>query len=297
MKVTPLAFESLGVRSMATQVETEDVDLVIDPAVALSPNRFGLAPHPVEEEAKALLWNRIKERVSGASLLVLTHYHFDHVDPHEIEIFSGKTVLLKHPLELINRSQRGRASSILPRLRKSAKEVVYADGRIFSFGETEIRFSMPVPHGESAQRGYVVEVSVRADKVFLFTSDVQGPLLREQVDFILEEKPDLLFVDGPFTYMDSSLGSLRLRDANENLVKIIREAGVSRMVVDHHLTRDLNYRERIRPACEVAEELGVRMECAADFLNVEPNLLEARRRDLYQTGIRPRDGQNRAREV
>ncbi len=51
LKVTPLAFESLGVRSSALSIESDDLKIVIDPAVALAPTRFGLPPHPVEEEA------------------------------------------------------------------------------------------------------------------------------------------------------------------------------------------------------------------------------------------------------
>ena len=268
---------------MATYVEAGDVNILIDPAVALAPNRFGLPPHPVEEKAKLALWRSIKEHVAGADVLVVTHYHYDHIDPNEPEIYSGKTVLLKHPRRMINRSQRERAAAFLASMRGMARKITYADGRSFKFEDTEIRFSKPVPHGATATRGYVVEASIRADETFLFTSDVQGPLLSEQVEFILREKPDLVFVDGPTTYIDSPYMPLELRDANENLVKIVRDAGITRLVVDHHLTRDLDYRERIKPVYEAGEDLGVTVECAAEFLSVEPNLLEARRRELYES--------------
>ena len=283
LKITPLAFESLGVRSMATYVEAGDVNILIDPAVALAPKRFGLPPHPVEEKVKAELWARIKEHAAKADVLIVTHYHYDHINPEAPGIYEGKQVLLKHPKRMINPSQRGRASAFLPKLRGLPEELAYADGRAFRFGDVEIRFSKPVPHGPTAQRGYVIEVSIRADEIFLYTSDVQGPLLEEQVEFILREKPDLVFVDGPTTYIDSPYTTIELRTANENLARIIREAGVSRLVIDHHLTRDFDYKERIRPVYEAAEESGVAVECAAEFLNTEPNLLEARRRELYET--------------
>jgi len=273
---------------MATHVEAGGVGIVIDPAVALAPRRFGLPPHPVEEEAKAALWGRVKEHVVGADVIVVTHYHYDHVDPEEPEIYRGKTVLLKHPKAMINRSQRERAAALLPRLRELAGEVRYGDGRRFRFGDAEVRLSRPVPHGMTALRGFVVEVSVRADETFLYTSDVQGPLLEEQVDFVLEERPDTVFVDGPTTYIDSPYLPVELREACDNLVRIIREAGASRLVIDHHLTRDLGYRERIERVYEAGEEQGVTVECAAEFLNVEPNLLEARRRELY--GAEEADG-------
>lgn len=266
---------------MATYVETGDVDIVIDPAVALAPNRFGLPPHPSEEEAKEELWRRVKENVFRADIIVVTHYHYDHIDPEEPEIYEGKTVLLKHPTRIINRSQRGRAAALLPQLRELAGEIRYADGRSFRFGDTEIRVSRPVPHGMEATRGYVLEVSIRGDEKFLFTSDVQGPVLDEQVDFVQAEKPDIVFVDGPTTYIDSPYLPIELREANENLVRIIREAGISRLVIDHHLIRDIDFRERIERVYEAGEELGVTVECAAEFMNLEPNPLEARRRDLY----------------
>jgi len=282
LKVTPLAFESLGVRSMSTHVMAGDLNIVIDPAVALAPNRFGFSPHPIEEEAKKELWRHIKEKVAEADVLIVTHYHYDHVDPEELEIYRGKKVFLKHPKRLINRSQKDRAASILSQLRGLADEIKYADGRSFRLGVADISFSKPVPHGMTAARGFVIEVCIRADETFIFTSDVQGPLLEEQVDFILMEKPDLVFVDGPTTYIDSPYLPIELREANENLVKIIREADIRRLVVDHHLTRDKDFRERIRPVYEAGDELGVTVECAAEYLKVGPNLLEARRRELYQ---------------
>lgn len=289
LKVTPLAFESLGVRSMATHVEVGDLSIVIDPAVALGPKRFGLSPHPIEEKTKAELWRLIKEKATEADILIVTHYHNDHIEPKELQIYSGKKVFLKHPKRLINRSQKERAASILAQLRGVADEIKYADGRSFDLGAANISFSKPVPHGMTAARGYVIEVSITGDQSFLFTSDVQGPVLDEQVEFILREKPDVAFVDGPTTYIDSPYLPIELREANENLVKMIREAGIRRLVVDHHLTRDLDYSERIRPVYEAGDELGVVVECAAEYLKVEPNLLEARRGDLYQTSGGDRD--------
>ena len=118
-------------------------------------------------------------------------------------------------------------------------------------------------------------------KSFLYTSDVQGPLLEEQLEFIMAEKPETLFVDGPSTYFDSPFQEIELRRANENLTKIIREARVERLVVDHHLARDLSYAEKIKPVIDAGEESGVRVGVAAEFLDREINLLEARRKELY----------------
>ncbi len=48
LRATPIAFESLGVRSMAIFVETDDLKILIDPSVALGPKRYGLPLHPLE---------------------------------------------------------------------------------------------------------------------------------------------------------------------------------------------------------------------------------------------------------
>ena len=285
LRIIPLASESMGVRSMATLVQTDDVRIVIDPAVALAPSRFGLPPHFLEERAKEELWARIKERVGSADVLVVTHYHYDHFEPKEPGIYGGKRVLLKHPRRMINPSQRERAASFIPSIKGLAEMIEYADGRSFRFGETKIGFSKPVPHGFTASRGYVVEVRVEVGDIFVHTSDVQGPVLDEHVNFILSEKPSTLFVDGPSTYFDSPLSEIELRRANENLVKIIREAEVGRIIVVHHLTRDAEYKERINPVLDAGWEAGVPVQVAAEFLEAEPNLLEARRQELYGKNV------------
>lgn len=266
---------------MATHVQTEDVNIVIDPAVALAPKRFGLPPHTVEERTKDEIWARVRERALEADVLIVSHYHYDHLEPREPEVYEGKRVLIKHPRRMINPSQKARAASFIRSIKGRADEIEYADNRVYKFGGTEIAFSKPVPHGSTATRGYVVETAIRSSETFVHTSDVQGPLLKEQVEFIISERPEMLFVDGPSTYRDSQLEQVELRKANENLVRIIGEADVRRLVVDHHLTRDMEYRQHIEPVLEAGEEMGVAVLIAAEYLDVEPNLLEARRKELY----------------
>lgn len=281
LKITPLAFESLGVRSSALSVESEDSKIVIDPAVALAPTRFGLPPNPVEEEAKVRLWGIVREKALEADVLVVTHYHYDHLEPKEPEVYEGKTVVLKNPRRMINPSQKSRAASFIKSIKGIAGEILHGDNRSYTFGDTILSFSRPVPHGSTATRGYVIEVCVEAGETFLFTSDVQGPLLEEHVEFIMEKSPGTLFVDGPSTYISSPGSETELRRANEFLKRIIRETDVERLVVDHHLARDLEYRECIAPVLEAGEEAGVSVGVAAEFLDVEPSLLEARRKELF----------------
>ena len=81
IKVTPLAAESFGVRSMCTLVQTPDVTLLLDAGVSLCPNRFGLPPHPTEFKAIIKLRKRLAEAADKAEVVTISHYHFDHHTP------------------------------------------------------------------------------------------------------------------------------------------------------------------------------------------------------------------------
>jgi predicted metallo-beta-lactamase superfamily hydrolase len=70
IKITPLAAESLGVRSMCTLVETPDINILLDAGISLCPYRFNLVPHPIEFQTiskirkKFLKWiKRVKKRI------------------------------------------------------------------------------------------------------------------------------------------------------------------------------------------------------------------------------------------
>jgi len=61
MKITPLATESLGTRSMATLVETPDVAILPDPSVRLGPYQYDLPRHLTEEERQRASWRTIRD--------------------------------------------------------------------------------------------------------------------------------------------------------------------------------------------------------------------------------------------
>lgn len=116
----------------------------------------------------------------------------------------------------------------------------------------------------------------------VFSSDVEGPSLVEQADFILRENPDLLILDGPMTYMLGYRYSQEsLARSVANITKIISETTVKVLILDHHLLRDQNYKAKLANVYECAEENGVRVLSAAEYVGREPDLLEARRKDLY----------------
>lgn len=285
MKIKLLAYDSMGVRSMATVVETKDLRLMIDPGVALAPYRYGLPPHPLEIKRLNDMWSLIEENLVDCSHVVITHYHYDHHEPDAAELLTKKAVYVKHPIQNINFSQRRRASYFLSKISEAGGSYEYADNREIKLGSTIIRVSEPVPHGTDTRLGYVVMVSVYdGEEKVLHTSDVEGPSLEPQLDVIMREKADILIIDGPMTYMLGYRYSYEsLEKSINNLTRIIRETPVKIMVLEHHLMRDLNYKQKIESVIKEAEMKGVRLLSAAEFEGKPIEMLEACRKELYES--------------
>ncbi len=283
MKIIPLAAESMGVRSSATYVETADVKILIDPGVSLAPMRFGLPPHPLEIKAMNESWRVIKEYASRSDVLIITHYHFDHFDPTEPLVFRDKVLLLKNPTEKINASQRERARVLGKGFGTLPRRVEMADNGGFAFGKTRIRFSPAVPHGPSEKVGWVVEAAIREDDFcFLSTSDIQGACRPEHVSFILSEDPDLLYIDGPLTYLiGQAFTHDDLHSSLANIRAVIETTRVQTVVMDHHVIRDPKWKESVGELFVTATKTGKKLVTAAGFLGGEDEMLEAHRRQLF----------------
>lgn len=283
MKVFPIAADSLGTRSMATHVKTHDCSILIDPSVALGPLRYGLPPHPLELQRLDEHWMEIKKLAEKSDILIVTHYHYDHHNPDAPEIYKDKTVFLKHPKEKINKSQMGRAKFFLERLGDLPKKIEYSDGREFSFGDTRIKFSNPVFHGTNSRLGYVTEVSIKErDFCFVFTSDVEGPSIDAQAKFIIDENPNLVYLDGPMTYMlGYRYSKASLVQSIRNIARIFEKTKIEKLIVDHHFLRDIKWNSRIDEVFEAAKKNGVEVATAAEYLGQENVTLEARRKELY----------------
>jgi predicted metallo-beta-lactamase superfamily hydrolase len=296
--VTPIAFESLGVRSMCTFIETPDVKLLIDPGLSLGP-RFGLMPHPSEYKARAERRMEIARRAQIADLLVITHWHYDHYTPtfhDEIwngssleaaeEIFKDKIVYAKDIKGNINPSQRRRGWLFKKTAGRFIKRMEYADGNSTAFGKTRIEFSGPVFHGEKdTALGWVVMVTIsRDDASIMFASDVQGPMIHDTVKMILEEKPKVLIIGGPPTYLrDYKVSESTLRTALSNIGEMA--SGIPTIVLEHHILRDKGWREFAEPAFGNAKRHDNKILTAAEFLGGEEKLLEARREELYEKDL------------
>ncbi len=283
MKILPVAFDSLGTRSMCTFVETDNVKILIDPAAALGPRRYGLPPHEVEYNRLRKHWSDIINISTRADIIIITHYHYDHHSPDFPEIYRNKIVYIKDPEKSINRSQFGRAKRFITAIKPFAKEIHVAEGQTIKIDNTLIEISRSVYHGTNPRLGYVVEVFIKDNSTsFLFTSDVEGPVTSSQIEFILNKSPEIIFSDGPMTYQMQIYGEENLIRSIENIKKIISLTKVKKYILDHHLVRDLNFREKLKEVFKFGEKHGCKILTAANFLGKEDDLLEARRKELFR---------------
>ncbi len=297
IKVTPLAAESFGVRSMCTFVETPDVKVLLDAGISLCPYRFGLPPHPTEFQTIVRLRQRIAEAADQAEVVTISHYHFDHHTPSyedwlvnwteatetARQIYQGKRVLMKNPRGNINPSQRQRAWLFQKTGGKNAKALETADGKAFLFGkDTVLRFSEAVPHGpEDSMLGWVVMATVECDgERFMFAPDVQGPISTRTAELIKAEKPEVIMVGGPPFYLAGfKVDEAQLQRGLENLKSIVEM--VPTTILEHHALRDEQWQIRTKPVYAAALKAGHSVVTAAEFAGEENLFLESKRKQMY----------------
>jgi len=296
IRVVPLASESFGVRSMCTSVETSDVRVLLDAGASLGPNRFGFPPHPREYEAMAECRQRISKAAEKAEVVTISHYHFDHHTPSyedwcynwssaEVakKIYGEKLVLVKSYRSMINFSQRRRGWMFLKTGGKHAKRLETADGKVFEFGDTVIRFSDPVFHGpQGSALGWVLMSTIEHDdERVVFAPDVQGPMHDPTLKIILAERPQLVIMGGPPSY----LAGFRVEENHvhrgiQNLENVVKKVPVT--ILEHHLLRDEKWRELSQPIFNAASKTGHMVLTAAEFFGKENKLLESRRKQLFE---------------
>ena len=292
MRIIPLAADSLGVRSMATLVEAGGCRIVIDPGVTLADNRFGLPPSKAEREALEEATDRIVGALCQADAVVLTHYHDDHVNLLSY-VLSSTALYLKRP---VTPSENRCAQDLFPRLQRTGRPFTLADKNTVGMRDVSLSFSGPLPHGKpGAKAGAVMAVAVRSKEgCFVHGSDVQGPLAPAAQAWLLQQRPDYLYLSGAPTYrLYTSVPQTAdaftvhdLRAAKANLNMLMKYTGCQ-VIIDHYSSRDRNFRRQY--ADLLAKE---QVTTAAGFLGLPDRFLEARRQDgnsLEVETLVPRD--------
>lgn len=266
---------------MATYVECGGTGVLIDPGATLAPSRYGLPPAEEEWEALRRANDRISAYATRAAVVFVSHYHEDHfrTDPAS---YAGRLVLAKDPRRMIAGQQARRAAGLWTTLAPVAR-VESADGCVRREGDMGLRVSAPLPHGlEGTHFGSVVALTVEdpAERErFVFASDVQGPLSPVAAAYLQRERPTLLYLSGPPSYVDRELGADVIERGIDHLLRVIDATGC-RVILDHHALRDARAATRFARLWETG-----RVTTAASYLGVPESPLEARRAQLW-AGVR-----------
>ncbi len=152
------------------------------------------------------------------------------------------------------------------------EEILFADNKEFKVGSTTIRFSPPLFHGVELDRlGWVISMVLECQGTkILYSSDLQGPIIEDYADWIIKENPDLLILDGPATYLLGFMFSqTNFRRVILNLSSILQNIDSQIIIYDHHLPRDIHFKERMAEVYEIAEREGKTLLTAAEWLGAK----------------------------
>lgn len=284
MKITPLAAESMGTRSMATFVELGKTQILIDPGASLAGSRFDLPPHPLERYQHQKHRDRIALFCQSAHVIVITHFDEDHYIPDSPENYRDKVMFIKNPNRDLSPEQRKRAFAFLKTIQGVARDVVYMDGRTFDLGTVRLSFSAPLPHRPGDNGGSVIAVSIReGEQGFCLSSDTGGLTHARLADFLRTQKPGTIYLDGPPVYLkEQRTIDASVRETAESLEKVFEKIRFTDLILDHGLLREEAWQEPMRPVLDAARKTGFTMQTAAEYRGEENNLLEARRKRLYE---------------
>jgi len=348
LRFIPVWFDSLGSKSSAIYIETEDIKIFIDPGLSALQPGFPISDS-MKSKYNAMGYRAIQRYASIADIIVITHYHYDHFeDPFTPNldaesVYGGKLILVKDPNIYINRSQHERAriffehmvsffldkpleeflteprksdfedplewvpmaskkdfgsynerrkqilesgrerfkvlcglwsrSMWIREIKESNLHIEFADGKRYVFGNTKIIFTQPMFHGIEYDRlGWVIGLVVETrNRKLLYTGDIQGPFVEDYADWIIRENPNIAIIDGPPTYqLGYMMTQTNLRRALENMKSILRNTEAELIIWDHHLLRDIRWRERVRDVLEEAKKLNKKLITAAEFYGKKP---------------------------
>jgi hypothetical protein len=268
---------------MATYVEAGRTAILIDPGATLAESRFNLPPAEEEREALGRARDRIGAFAVRAGTVFISHYHEDHYAP-EPALYAARRVLAKDPRRMIGGLQARRAAELWRSLASVAR-VESAEGRAGELGDLMFKVSPPLAHGpEGTVLGYCVALTLtdRAEGFrFVFASDVQGPLSSVATAYLIRERPHLLYLSGPPSYLEKQLGREVIDRAIDNLERVVDATGC-RVIMDHYALRDGDPRERFARLWE-----GDRVVTAAGYLGLRDCLLEAKRCVLWASRRKP----------
>ncbi len=149
----------------------------------------------------------------------------------------------------LERTKKWCSYKLIPEMKFGQTRVKFADGRRFRLGKTKIRFTEPLFHGiEYSRVGWVLSTIIEyGGEKFMHTSDLNGPIIEDYAELIINENPDYVVLDGPMTYMlGYTLNLINFRRVIQNMLEIIERCDFKLLIWDHHLVREPKFRERTK---------------------------------------------------
>jgi predicted metallo-beta-lactamase superfamily hydrolase len=280
MSLEIIGAESLGVRSLCCLVTLQDRRIVIDPGVSLGYIRQGLLPHPLQIAEGRRVREKILHSLNKATDVVFSHFHGDHVplldaNPYQLSIRSLPSMF--HEQHCWSKSDVGLSSKMSKRFRDLTDllgtNLQIAEG----LSEGPLSFSRAVPHGVlNSNMGTLMMTRIEMDDgIFVHASDIQ--LLDDStVDRVINWLPDIVLAAGPPLYLDR-LSKVERECAWRNALRLASNVDV--VILDHHLMRSIEGEVWLD---ELSAAVGKKVYCAADFMGMPRQLLEAKRIQLYK---------------
>ena len=174
----------------------------------------------------------------------------------------------------LNRVKKWKNFKLIPEGKFKQVKLIFPEGKEFKRGKTRVKFTKPLFHGiEYSRVGWVFSTVIKRGKEKLIhSSDLNGPIIEDYADWIIEENPTYLILDGPMTYMlGYTLNLINFRRVLENVRRIVEKVKFKVMIWDHHLPREPKFRERTKAVWELAKKLGKNLVTASEFqLNKKP---------------------------
>lgn len=284
LKITPLAAESMGTRSMATFLECGPFRMLIDPGVSLAGNRYNLPPHPLEKWRLQKHLERIRLFAESSHAVIITCFHSDHFSEELIDIYTNKMVFMQNPNVRLSAGRRKRAFLFLNQIQGRTKDTVFMDNRTFEIGNLRIKFSKPVKCSNEDSNDPVIPTAIFCEQeTFLFSSNIEGLFQDKIVHWIIQQKPTFLYLDGPDTCRtDCRPESNRMSIFFDMTKRLLEQTPLKTIIIDHHSPRDPDWRRKMKPLFDMAEHRNIKCRTAAEYRGEEDNLLEARRKKLYK---------------
>jgi predicted metallo-beta-lactamase superfamily hydrolase len=194
---------------------------------------------------------------------------------------------------MIGGRQAQRAEALWKALEGQAR-VQSADGAQRREMDLELYVSSPLPHGaDGTTFGSVVVLTVvdpAERERFIFASDLQGPASPVAAAYLVQQRPTLLYLSGPVSYLEREVGRDAIERAIDHLLRVVEATGC-RVIMDHHALRDARFAERFARLWETG-----RVVTAAAFLGLAAAPLESRRNIAWAATRKPpaRAGEPRA---